>query len=64
LATVELSRPESPGERVEVTVFRDTLRQIGVGEGDRVRLKPLRVRVFPAEAAASSNSSAAAPLAA
>ncbi len=64
LATVELARLDSPSERVEVTVFRDTLRQIGVGEGDRVRLKPLRVRVFPAEAAASSNSSAAAPLAA
>ena len=67
LATVELSRPDSPSERVEVTVFRDTLRQIGVGEGDRVRLKPLRVRVFPAEAAVPSSASplsAAAPLAA
>jgi sulfate transport system ATP-binding protein len=56
LATVELSRnsqsANQPVERLEVTVFRDYLRQIGVREGDQVRLKPQRVRVFPAEPAA------------
>ncbi|MFZ4538430.1 sulfate/molybdate ABC transporter ATP-binding protein [Propionivibrio sp.] len=57
LATVELQRDEGHGNgetggRVEVTVFRDYLRQLGVQEGDRVRLKPQRVRVFPAEAVA------------
>ena len=35
-------------DRLEVTVFRDYLRQLGVKEGDRVRLKPQRVRVFAA----------------
>jgi sulfate transport system ATP-binding protein len=54
LATVELTRDD--GERVEVTVFRDYLRQLGVQEGDRVRLKPQRIRVFPAESAASAKS--------
>ncbi|WP_301101031.1 sulfate ABC transporter ATP-binding protein [Propionivibrio sp.] len=49
LATVELTRDD--GEHVEVTVFRDYLRQLGVQEGDRVRLKPQRIRVFPAESA-------------
>ena len=49
LATVELSREDGDvGGLLEVTVFRDYLRQLGVGEGDRVRLKPQRVRVFPA----------------
>ncbi len=47
LATVELTRGDAQGERVEVTVFRDYLRQLGVKEGDQVRLKPQRVRVFP-----------------
>jgi ABC-type sulfate/molybdate transport systems ATPase subunit len=55
LASVELSRDDGEegrkgGGRLEVTVFRDYLRQLGVREGDRVRLKPQRVRVFPAEA--------------
>ena len=53
LATVELRRqPGADGrseERIEVTVFRDYLRQLGVREGDRVRIKPQRVRVFPAD---------------
>ena len=53
LATVELSREEGDGGRIEVTVFRDYLRQLGVQEGDRVRLKPQRVRVFSAEAVKS-----------
>ena len=54
LATVELSRDEgSDGGRLEVTVFRDYLRQLGVHEGDRVRLKPQRVRVFPVAAETS-----------
>ena len=57
LATVELSRDEgeggASGGHVEVTVFRDYLRQLGIQEGDRVRLKPQRVRVFSAEAAKS-----------
>ncbi|MBS1230637.1 MAG: sulfate transporter ATP-binding protein [Proteobacteria bacterium] len=52
LASVELSRGEGEGEHLEVTVFRDTLRQLGVKEGDRVRLKPQRVQVFSAESAA------------
>jgi len=53
LATVELLRDDNgEGGRLEVTVFRDYLRQLGVQEGDHVRLKPQRVRVFPAEAAA------------
>ena len=46
LATVELSRDEDGG-RVEVTVFRDYLLQLGVQVADRVRLKPKRVRAFP-----------------
>ena len=50
LASVELSRMDgSAGERLEVTVFRDYLRQLGVKEGDRVRLIPQRVRVFPSD---------------
>ena len=52
LASVELSREDgvdyANNDRLEVTVFRDYLRQLGVKEGDRVRLKPQRVRVFPA----------------
>ena len=48
LASVELSR-DGDGGNLEVTVFRDYLRQLGVQEGDRVRLKPQRVRVFPAD---------------
>jgi len=52
LATVELTGDEAviSGGRIEVTVFRDYLRQLGVKEGDKVRLKPQRVRVFPASA--------------
>jgi len=52
LATVELTGDEAVirGGRIEVTVFRDYLRQLGVKEGDKVRLKPQRVRVFPASA--------------
>jgi sulfate/thiosulfate transport system ATP-binding protein len=54
LATVELIRhEESEGGHLEVTVFRDVLRQLGIQEGDRVRLKPQRVRVFPAEASST-----------
>ena len=54
LATVELSREDGEiGDQLEVTVFRDYLRQLGVEEGDRVRLKPQRVRVFPAAAETS-----------
>jgi sulfate transport system ATP-binding protein len=58
LATVELSRDDGGEEgkssgRLEVTVFRDYLRQLGVREGDHVRLKPQRVRVFPDEADSS-----------
>ena len=55
LATVELTGDESviSGGRLEVTVFRDYLRQLGVKEGDRVRLIPQRVRVFPAAAETS-----------
>jgi len=47
LATVELA-PNDPthDKPLEVTVFRDYLRQQGLREGDRVRLKPQRVRVF------------------
>ena len=52
LASVELSREggadAGSNDRLEVTVFRDYLRQLGVKEGDRVRLKPQRVRVFAA----------------
>ncbi|MFT3850262.1 MAG: sulfate ABC transporter ATP-binding protein [Propionivibrio sp.] len=53
LATVELSREDADdvqgaGRLLEVTVFRDTLRQLGIETGGRVRLKPQRVRVFPA----------------
>ena len=52
LATVELSREDDEdggrGGPLEVTVFRDYLRQLGIEVGDRVRLKPQRVRVFPA----------------
>jgi sulfate transport system ATP-binding protein len=52
LATVELSRDHgSEGGHLEVTVFRDYLRQLGIQEGDRVRLKPQRIRVFPADTA-------------
>jgi ABC-type sulfate/molybdate transport systems ATPase subunit len=58
LATVELTRDD--GERVEVTVFRDYLRQLGVQEGDRVRLKPQRIRVFPAASAGSAETAASA----
>ena len=52
LATVELTGDAAviSGGRIEVTVFRDYLRQLGVKEGDKVRLKPQRVRVFPASA--------------
>ena len=51
LATVELSRDDAgQGGLLEVTVFRDTLRQLGVQEGDQVRVKPQRLRVFAAEA--------------
>ena len=55
LATVELTGDEAviSGGRIEVTVFRDYLRQLGVKEGDSVRLKPQRVRVFPAAAGRS-----------
>jgi hypothetical protein len=54
LATVELSREDAGStHRIEVTVFREYLRQLGVQEGDRVRLKPKRVHVFPAGAAAA-----------
>ncbi len=54
LATVELSREDAGStHRIEVTVFRDYLRQLGVQEGDRVRLKPKRVHVFPAGAEAA-----------
>ncbi|MDR1709354.1 MAG: sulfate ABC transporter ATP-binding protein [Candidatus Accumulibacter sp.] len=48
LSTVELT-PGDPADArpVEVTVPRDRLRHLGIREGDRVRLKPQRVRVFP-----------------
>ena len=58
LATVELTGDAAviSGGRIEVTVFRDYLRQLGVKEGDLVRLKPQRVRVFPASSAESQSS--------
>ena len=53
LATVELTHDDVDDSgkynHIEVTVFRDYLRQLGVQEGDSVRLKPQRVRVFPAK---------------
>jgi len=55
LATVELTRDGGgaggEGGRLEITVFRDYLRQLGIQEGDRVRLKQKRMRVFPADTA-------------
>ena len=51
LASVELSSEDGlPGSQLEVTVFRDYLRQIGIKEGDWVRVKPTRVRVLPGAA--------------
>ena len=50
LATVELSCDEgganSGKNRLEVTISRDCLRQLGVREGDRVRIKPKHIRLF------------------
>jgi sulfate transport system ATP-binding protein len=56
LASVEVARED--GQRVEVTVFRDYLRQLGIEEGDPVRLKPQRVRVFPADPAHANQAAA------
>ncbi len=52
LASVELSREDGEAGRLEVTVFRETLRELGIQEGDRVRLHVQRARVFPAQVGA------------
>jgi sulfate/thiosulfate transport system ATP-binding protein len=44
LAQVELTRDN--GQLIEVSIPRDTLRQLGLAEGDAVQLHPRRVRVF------------------
>jgi sulfate transport system ATP-binding protein len=43
-AQIELSRLD--GERIEVTIARDTFHPLGLGEGDQVSLRPRRIRVF------------------
>ena len=44
LAQVELSRQN--GDLLEVSVLRDTLQVLGLGEGDDVSLRPRAIRVF------------------
>ncbi|HZX32947.1 MAG TPA: sulfate ABC transporter ATP-binding protein [Rhodocyclaceae bacterium] len=47
LAQVELTRQD--GELIEVSVLRDALRELGLGEGDAVSLHPKAIRVFQKE---------------
>ncbi len=46
LAQVELTREN--GQLIEVSIPRESLRQLGLTEGDAVQLYPRRVRVFEA----------------
>jgi len=45
LAQVELTRQD--GQLIEVSVLREVLRDLGLGEGDAVALRPRTIRVFP-----------------
>ena len=49
-AQIELARLD--GELVEVTISRDALRALGLGEGDNVSLRPRTIRVFQGESQA------------
>ena len=44
MAQVELTRQD--GQLIEVSVLRDILRDLGLGEGDAVALRPRTIRVF------------------
>jgi sulfate transport system ATP-binding protein len=50
-AQIELSRLD--GERIEVTIARDTFQPLGLGEGDLVSLRPRRIRIFQDETRAA-----------